>query len=173
MSTPEFSRVLDVRQCDRRDVVLEATPEECAALAERFELVRIDSLKATLSLTRMGDEVHADGTITARFVQSCAVSAEELPVSLSEPVALRFVPARPGTDADEDLEIDSDDPDEIEYPGTSIDLGEAIAQSLALAIDPFAVGPEAEEARARLEATRSSPFDVLASLKSKPKGGDA
>ena len=64
MSTPEFSRVLDVRQCDRRDVVLEATPEECAALAERFELVRIDSLKATLSLTRMGDEVHADGTIT-------------------------------------------------------------------------------------------------------------
>jgi uncharacterized metal-binding protein YceD (DUF177 family) len=172
MSTQEFSRVFDVRQCDGRDVTLEATPEERAALAKRFGLVRVDSLKANLSLSRDGEMLHANGTMSAQFVQSCAVSAEDLPVSLSEPLTLRFVPAKPGDNSDEDIEIDSDDPDEIEYPGSSIDLGEAVAQSLALAVDPFAVGPEAEEARARLEGTRDSPFDVLAALKGKNEDGD-
>jgi len=37
--------------------------------------------------------------------------------------------------------------DEIEYTGTHIDLGEAVAQSLALAIDPFLTGPNADAAR--------------------------
>ena len=37
MSTPEFSRVVDLRQCDGREIELVANQQERAALAERFE----------------------------------------------------------------------------------------------------------------------------------------
>ena len=43
-------------------------------------------------------------------------------------------------DGEEDL-------DEIEYEGDSFDLGEAIAQTLGLAIDPYREGPDADSAR--------------------------
>ena len=49
-----------------------------------------------------------------------------------------------------------------------IDPGEAVAQSLALAIDPFAEGPGAEEARRRagiLSESAAGPFAALAALK--------
>ncbi len=168
---PEFSRILDLRQMDRRDVELVATAEECARLAERFGLVRIDRLKATLSLSRDGDNVQATGQLDAQLVQSCAVSAEDLPATVSEPLALRFVPAMAADHPEEELEIDSTDPDEIEYSGTVIDLGEAVAQSLGLAIDPFATGPQADAARERLRAESDSPFAALAALKRKQDDG--
>jgi uncharacterized metal-binding protein YceD (DUF177 family) len=173
VSSPEFSRIVDLRHCDGREIELVAKPEECARLAQRFALVRIDELKATLFLKRDGDMVQATGSLSGRWVQTCALSAEDLPVAVSEPLTLRFVPAKPSDLPEEELEIDSDDPDEIEYSGTAIDFGEALAQSLALVIDPFAVGPQAAEARQRLQAESTSPFAALAALKGKQgDGGD-
>lgn len=165
MSAPEFSRVVDLRQCDGREIALVASEAERAALAGRFGLVRIDRLEANLALTREGDGLQANGSLTAEWVQSCALSGEDLPVSASEPLTLRFVPARTGDLPDEDREIDSSDPDEIEYEGTAIDLGEAVAQSLALAIDPFATGAGAEAARETLRGESDGPFAALAALK--------
>jgi uncharacterized metal-binding protein YceD (DUF177 family) len=164
--TPEFSRAIDVRQADGRALTLSANPAECAALARRFDLVRIDRLGATVTLTRDGEAIAANGTIDAGIVQSCAVSAEDLPVAIREAVAFRFVPAAaPGT-PDEVIELDPDELDEIPFTGTTIDLGEAIAQSLALAIDPFAIGPSAEEARRRLSGEGDTgPFAALKGLK--------
>jgi uncharacterized metal-binding protein YceD (DUF177 family) len=164
-SLPEFSRMVELRQCDGRDVDLVATAEERSALAGRFGLVRIDRLEAKLSLSRLDDGLKAEGTLDAKWVQSCAVSDEDLAVSVLEPLTLRFVPAAKADRPDEDMEIDSSDPDEIEFSGTAIDLGEAVAQSLALAIDPFAVGPDAEEARESMRDESDSPFAALAALK--------
>ena len=148
MSKSEFSREFDVRQVEGKQVRIEATEAERAALAQRFGLVRIDSLEAEALLSRAGERaVEAGGTLKARFVQACAVSAEDLPVSVEEPLFFRFVPEATAHEPDEEVEIDAEDCDEIEYSGTHFDLGEAVAQSLALAIDPFLTGPEAEEAR--------------------------
>lgn len=146
MTAPEFSRLIDARQADGRAVTLTATPDERAALAYRFGLVRIDALAAEVALTRDGETVRAEGRLSARIVQSCAVSGEDLPVTVEEPIAIRFVPASPSPTAAE-IELTAEQCDEIEYAGASFDLGEAAAQSLALAIDPFAVGPAAAEAR--------------------------
>ena len=171
MTAPEFSRVVNLSHCDGREIELIASAEECARLAERFELVRIEALHAALLLTRRGDEIEANGNFEARFVQTCAVSAEDLPVAVSEPLSLCFVPASAAIPAsEEEVEIASDEPDEIEYTGTSIDLGEAVAQSLALAIDPFAVGPEAQAVREKLRGEMDSPFAALAALRRKPEG---
>ena len=56
-------------------------------------------------------------------------------------------------------------PAESRSSGTTIDLGEAVAQSVALAIDPFATGPQAEAARKLLDEGSASPFAALAALK--------
>lgn len=165
MTAPEFSRMFDVRQCHGKQVELTANEQERAALAERFGLVRIDRLEARLSLSRKDRTVDAWGTIEAEFVQSCAVSAEDLPVTVSEEIAFRFVPETGGHSPDDEIEIDAHECDEIDYAGTDFDLGEAVSQSLALAVDPFATGPEAEEARTRFEDREASPFAALAALK--------
>lgn len=168
MSTPEFSRPFDVRQLDHRAVTLVADEQERAALARRFGLVRIDRLEAEMTLERAGEALNASGTLIADFVQSCAVSAEDLAVAAREPIALRFVPAAAGHAPDEEVELDAEELDEIEFSGTTVDLGEAVAQSLALAIDPFATGPGADEARRRaglIDEAANGPFAALKALK--------
>lgn len=147
--TPEFSRPFDIRGITAEPVTLEANERERAALAQRFGLVSIARLAATLSLEAEGENVSAHGTMTAQFVQGCAVSGDDLPMSIKEEITLRFVPtaALETSEEGEEIELEEGQLDEIGYEGRSFDLGEAVAQSLALAIDPYAVGPEAEEAR--------------------------
>lgn len=168
-SRPEFSRTVDVRQAEGKQMKLTADEAERAALARRFGLVRIDRLEADVLLRREGQGAEATGRLKADIVQSCAVSGEDLSARIDEPLALRFAPAREHR-AEVDAELDSDDPDEIEFEGTEFDLGEAVSQSLSLAIDPFAVGPDAEEARrvaGLANEGASGPFAALAAMRKK------
>jgi uncharacterized metal-binding protein YceD (DUF177 family) len=160
----EFSRPFDVRQLDHRAVQLVADAREREALAARFGLVRIDRLYAEVVLERQGEALTATGTLSADIVQSCAVSAEDLPVSLREPLAFRFAPQGQAHSPDDEIELDAEELDEIEFTGTVVDLGEAVAQSVALAIDPFATGPEADAARKLLDEGTASPFAALKGL---------
>jgi len=176
MSTPEatapeipseFSRILDQRAVDGTLHHIEATPEECAALAQRFMLVRITTLSADVRLTKDGDKVLANGRLNASIVQSCAISAEDLPVTINEPLALRFAkPDETPASFDEEVELTDADCDEIAYDGERFDLGEAVAQSLALAIDPYAEGPGAAKIRESglLGEEKESPFAALKGL---------
>ena len=69
---------------------------------------------------------------------------------------------------DEELEIDAEACDEIEFEGTQFDLGEQIAQTLSLAIDPYATGPNAERARKESglsDEASNGPFAALAALR--------
>ena len=84
---------------------------------------------------------------------------------IHEPVALHFVPANsvPATDAE--VELDAEMLDQIEMDGHQFDLGEAIAQGLGLAVDPYLEGPGADEARHKLaEQEPSGPFAALKDL---------
>lgn len=170
MTGPEFSRLVDVRQSDRKHMRLEANEAERAALARRFALVRIDRLHAELDLDRDGSNVGVTGRLSADIVQSCAVSGDDLPVTIDEPVTMRFIPASAAGASDLELEIDSSEIDEIEYEGSEFDLGEAVAQTMALNIDPFATGPQAEKARRAAglsDAAKIGSFGELLSKKLK------
>ena len=167
-AAPELSRPADVRQCEGQHMEIRANEAERTALAKRFDLVRLDRLEAELTLTRKGRNVEASGTMSADFVQRCAISSEDLPVLVEDSLSFRFVPERLDHSPDEELEIDADDCDEIDYSGTMVDLGEAVAQSLGLAIDPFLSGPGADEARRKvgiLNAEDTGPFAALKGLK--------
>jgi len=167
MIEPEFSRIIEIRHIDDNPLTLTATPEECAGLAKRFALVAVHSLSVTLRLSRDGAAVLAKGRMKAQIVQSCAISAEDLPATIDETINLRFQSEAEDT-PDEEIELTEDDCDQIPFSGERIDLGEAIAQTLGLAIDPFAEGPNADKVRHEvglLGEEALSPFAALAALK--------
>jgi len=171
MSTPEFSRIIKIKAIAGTPLVLEADAAERAALAARFSIVAIGSLKATVSLEQRGHDVIATGNLAAQITQACAVSGEDFPHAIEEPIALRFVPSgSPVEDEDMEIELESEELDEIEYDGESFDLGEAVAQSLGLSIDPYAEGPNADAARQAAgitsdDAPRGPLADLLSALK--------
>lgn len=171
MSAPELSRMIKHKPLPGGTLEVVASEAERMALARRFGITAVDRLVARIDLTEDGKAVSATGTLEADLVQPCAISGEDFPVSVREAIALRFVPSS-GTPAEPDIEIElaDDDLDEIEYEGEMFDLGEAIAQSLALAIDPYAEGPNADAARKAAgivsdDAPRGPLADALAALK--------
>ena len=168
LHSPEFSRIVDTRSIGNDPVLLEANEAERAALAKRFGIVAVNRLTADVELEPVKGAILATGQLTADIVQSCAVSAEDVPVAIAEPLSLRFVPERGPSRPNEEVELEADDLDEIEFSGTQFDLGEAVAQSLALAIDPFLEGPGADEFRRTsglFGEPAASPFAALAKLK--------
>ncbi|MEO5587704.1 MAG: DUF177 domain-containing protein [Novosphingobium sp.] len=167
-SAAEFSRLIDTRSIGNHPVRLEANEAERAALAKRFAIVAIHRLNAVVTLEPTKAAILATGTLTADIVQSCTVSGEDLSIGVAEALKLRFIPERNLSRPDEEIELDAGALDEIEFSGTQFDLGEAIAQSLALAIDPFLEGPGADEFRRNsgfFGEPAANPFAVLAKLK--------
>lgn len=174
MSAPELSRPIKPRALPAGTMTIEADEAERAALASRFGITAIHSLTAEVEFGEKDGAVLAEGKLAATLEQPCAVTREDFTYEVSETFSLRFVPeGRMGEyEEDAEFELTEDDLDEIEYEGDSFDLGEAIAQELALAIDPYREGPSAEEARekAGIESDEnrkpSGPLaDALAALK--------
>ncbi len=170
MTGTELTRMIKPRHLPAKPVTVEASEAERAALAARFGVTAIHALSAEVSFDRDGEAVIADGHLTAKIEQPCALTFEDFRYAIAEDLALRFVPAGSLTTPaeDEEIELDSGAPDEIEYEGDAFDLGEAVAQSLGLAIDPYREGPGADAVRISglvSSEEASGPFGALAALK--------
>ena len=126
-------------------VAIEAEAGERAAVAARFGLVALDRLAARATLVRHGEEVRAAGTIEAAVRQACVATGVDVPAELTAPFDLRFIPVR-DEDAPAETELDEQALDTVPYAAGAIDLGEAVAQTLALALDPWPRAPEADAA---------------------------
>ena len=166
--TPEFSRMVDIRNLPDGVLTLTADTAERAALARRTGVEAITRFEAAVTLVRGGTLIDVTGRITAEVTQMCAISNEPFAVTVDEPLALRFVPDTAPSAAEIELEIDSEASDEIAYHGTQFDLGDELAQSLALAIDPYATGPNADGVREETGLSNRASggaFAALAALK--------
>ena len=166
--TPEFSRLVDIRNLPDGVLTLTADTAERAALARRTGVEAITRFEAAVTLVRGGTLIDVTGRIAADVTQMCAISNEPFAVTVDEPLALRFVPDTAPSAAEIELEIDSEASDEIAYHGTQFDLGEELAQSLALAIDPYATGPNADGVREETglsDRASGGAFAGLAALK--------
>lgn len=150
------------------EISVEATEAERAALARRFALPAVDRLRCRFHLRRgLGGVVEADGALDASVVQTCVVSLDEFPQAVAEAFELRFVPAGADTGADWG-DDDPDEPDVIPYEGGLLDLGEAAAEQLALALDPYPRKPGVslpEDDADSAEAPEPAPFAALARLR--------
>lgn len=170
MTTPEFSRPVRIDTLGEggRAIAIEADEAERAALAARFGLISLEGLAADAALRREGETILAEGRIRATVEQACVATGGPVPATIDEPFSLRFVPEG---DAEE-IELDVEDCDTIDYSGSAVDLGEAVAETLALSLDPF---PRALDAEAVLKAAGilsedevvTGPFAALKALKDK------
>jgi uncharacterized metal-binding protein YceD (DUF177 family) len=117
-----------------------ATEGERQALARRFELLSLDRLIASVELQRQRNRtILLRAAFEAEFSQECVVTLEPVAGSVAETFALRYGP--PEAEPSEEEQAD----DAAFEPLTSdvIDIGEAVAQELALALPPFPRGPDA------------------------------
>lgn len=137
--TPEFSRrfPLDSIGSTPRSVSIEATADERAAIATRFGLAELETLNATATLTASARGIETAGRLAARIVQSCVVTGDAVAARIDEMFTLRFVEADVLASGTEEIELSDSDCDLIEIEGGAVDLGEAVAQTLGLALDPF------------------------------------
>ncbi len=137
-------------------VTVEANDAECTALARRMQLPDVLALRCTFRLVRLtSDTVLAEGHLLAEVVQTCVVSLDDFTAMIDERFRVRFVPTGQESD-DPDPEAD----DEIGYAGGALDLGEAAAEQLGLALDPYPRAPGAELPEIETEAEQH-PFAAL------------
>lgn len=174
---PEFSRPvkLDTLGPERRFDIA-ADGDERAALARRFGLAALDRLDAALDVAREGDRVSVKGRLRAALAQPCVVTGEPVAAILDEPVELMFQPpAAFGTANEEEIELDAADLDMLPHDGLLVDLGEAAAQTLGLALDPYPRSPAAAavlKSAGVIDEAAAGPFAALAALRDSPgKGG--
>ena len=168
---PEFSRPIPLSEIGiaskSRHIV--ADESERKALARRFGLLSLDGLEADIFLQPEGSGYYAEGTLKGAAKQACVATGEPVPAQLEEPFRIRFI-AETGFDEESEVELDAEDCDTLFHDGRTIDLGEAVAQSFALALDPF---PRSANADAALKAagvkdeSAAGPFGALAALKDK------
>ncbi len=133
--TPEFHRPLSLDRIGTLglDMTVEAKPAERTALAERMNLPAVLTLSCVFHLIREGrDKVLARGVLRATVTQICVVSLEEFDAAIEDVFQVRFVPA-----GEESEDVDPESDDEIPFEGNMIDLGEAAAEQLGLALDPY------------------------------------
>ena len=99
---------------------------------------------------------------------NCIASGEPVAAAIDEAFAIRFVPPPVVDGPEAELELGAADLDTVIHDGQAIDLGEAVADSLALALDPYPRGPKADEALKAagvLSEAEAGPFAALAKLK--------
>jgi uncharacterized metal-binding protein YceD (DUF177 family) len=112
--------------------------------------------------------VIARGHLSGAVVQPCSVTGDPVPAQIEEDFAIRFMPE--GGETGDEVELNEEDCDTVFYTGGAIDLGEAAAETLALALDPFPRSAGAEAAlrdAGVLNEEEAGPFAALARLKTK------
>ncbi|HMG47031.1 MAG TPA: DUF177 domain-containing protein [Allosphingosinicella sp.] len=174
MTAPEFSRPVrvDTLGAAPRRLSVEADEAERIGLARRFGLVAIDRLAAELALSRDGAEVMIEGSLSAKVTQACAATGAPLAAEIETPFTLLFRPQPGVAGPDEEIELGESELDVTFYDSATIDVGEAVAETLALNLDPYPRAPGAEEA---LQAAgvkseeEAGPFRALAGLRDKLK----
>ena len=161
----EFSRPLQVDRVPKLGSTekLSAEPAELQALAKRFKIPVLHSLSAEIRATPWrGGGMKLEGHITADLEQVSVISLEAFRETVSVPLARYFLPH--GAVVDNQQEDDADPID-----NGWIDLGEVVAETLALDLDPYPRKPgeafpgHVEDDAA--EAKAPSPFAVLAPKK--------
>lgn len=175
MTTPELSRTarIDTLGDVPRTVSVTADAAEREGLAKRFGLVALDSLEAEVALTRNGVEVHGTGRLKAEVTQACVASGAPVAERIDESFTILFRPEPDAAAPDEEVELHENEMDVVFYEGAMVDVGEAVAETLALSLDPYPRAPDADailrDAGVKSEE-EAGPFGALSGLRDRLEG---
>ncbi|MCZ6448822.1 MAG: DUF177 domain-containing protein [Alphaproteobacteria bacterium] len=179
----EFSRLIAVEPGmgagnEASAIEVEAGPEERAALAARFGLLSLDHLsaKGRLHVFDGGRSARLEASIAADVVQACVVTLEPVASHIEDRLAVSYTrrqTAGAEGGAAREVWVVHDGEEEPEpLTDTGIDLGEAVAECLGLALPPYPRAADADSALASLgdaidDKERKSPFAALEKLNRK------
>jgi uncharacterized metal-binding protein YceD (DUF177 family) len=146
-----------------QEVHVEATAEECAALARDFGLPGIQALSGDYQLKASAKGIHVTGVVKASITQVCVTTLDPFDSMIEEEVEVDFaepsgMPAEPPTDIHE-----YEPPDEI--VNGQIDLGALTAEFLALGLDPYPRKPCVGFDYKDPGDEKDNPFAALSKLK--------
>lgn len=182
-ATPEFSRIVQLDQLVGGVLVVKLDPsqKELDALAERFDVDALSALTGKVELSLLpNDDVLMNASFQARVKQQCSVTLQPMESEVSTMFSTTYTENPDpnwGHDEEEFEDVDEDiEPPEAIIDG-KIDIGEAVAEQLALEIDPF---PRVQDATFDGFSTdpggenapvpeKKNPFAVLEQLKTKQK----
>ena len=147
---------------------IEATPEECAAVAKLLDVLECRSLALSYHLKAMppvGYRMRAE--VTADVVQACVITAEPVAAVARDEVDLDLMPASTGARQDDAAVFDPLADTLVEtYADGRIDLGQYAFELLSTAIDPYPRKPGAEFADpGAADKAKLSPFAALGKLR--------
>lgn len=165
----EFAHRLPLNQVrDGERIEMSADEGERTKVAERLGLRSLDRFEAHATLERKGEIVRARGRLKAVLGQSCVVTGEPVEAHADEPFDIYFLPEPASGQTEEEVELIESDCDVVFHDGSAIDLGGAIADTLALSLDPYPRSAGAEAALKEagvLSEAEAGPFAALAKLK--------
>jgi hypothetical protein len=177
-AAPEFSRPVRVSALPDEGLAFNetATEEERAALARRYGARAVSRLTTKGRIERQEGGWRLSGVASARLTLTCVVTLEPVEQIIEERFGRLHLPGAPEPDL---LDLDPEAEDPPEPLGESLDPGEAAAEAVALAIDPYPradgavfkgriVAPDGAEP---LSEAASRPFAGLAALRAR-MGGD-
>ena len=177
----EFPRPLDVSDLPAQGarMSVQATPAERLALCRRFALEDLGALEAKVRIERArdadgGPAIRVQAVLHAEVMQICVVTLKPFPVEVDDEftILFQFAANMPEGGGGPDDAIAEDAPEPLDTP--EIDVGELVAQHLALALDPHPRRPDAvlesgggEAQIPELAVRPDSPFAKLGQLKHK------
>lgn len=183
----EIERIVDIDKLGRTGAALEiiASEGECAALAKRFGFLGLHGFAARVTVDlQIGGQVVVEGRLRGRITQACVLSLEPVTQELDEAFRIVF---RKDLAEEHDpesgealLDANADAPEPL--PGNMLDVGEIVAEQLALAADPYPrrpgvkledvlPKPKGGTPRRRPGEQQRHPFAGLAALRDKPRRG--
>jgi uncharacterized metal-binding protein YceD (DUF177 family) len=163
----EFSRRIEIERLAAGETVFDiaASDAERAALARRFALLALDRLEAQVALVRLpGGLLRLSAALSADVVQACVATLEPVASRVDERFMLLY-----GDAQDETGEVMLSGEAELVEPlsGEALDIGEAVAQQLSLALDPFPRAPGAAAVAAETGPSEAQAFAALAKWQEK------
>ncbi|MBT5187723.1 MAG: DUF177 domain-containing protein [Kordiimonadaceae bacterium] len=161
---------------------LKASFDECAALAKRFSIVKINSLSAECHLEKLLRKDVGDYRLSVKMkseiVQQCVISLKDVNESIEEEFSIIYMHEQ---QADEDsqekrtINFEVDDLDLEIIDNLNVDIGEYVAEYLSLSMSSYPRHAEVtgNELGAKIlqeedvvsEKESKNPFNVLESLK--------
>lgn len=141
-------------------------------MADFLGILKVSDLRAEFRINRWRSRgLKLQGTLDARVEQACVVTLDPVDSTIHATFERRFLPADmidPDGDAEE-VFVDPEGEDPPEPLTHELDLGEIVAEELALNLDPYPRKPgiSFEEKPEAPPEPKANPFAKLARLKPK------
>lgn len=172
MTQSRLNRVLDihdVRTHKHMTFDIQPNSEERAGLAQRCDILEVQDMNAFVSVTA-GDRPDlfiVEGTINAHVVQACCVTLAPVVETIEESFRDVLTTLESALKPEDETDGDPNQPVEL-IQNDQIDLGDIIAQWLALSLNPYprSDAPVFNHMEQKEEsAGKYNPFAVLADIK--------